>query len=67
MGDAAPQQVRTERFWRFGPEQLAVPFAQIRDRRRRQPIQLGLDRWIGCRSELLPDRLHDAAPALAIR
>ena len=28
MRDAAPEQIRTERLWRIGPEQLAVALAR---------------------------------------
>src|SRR5258706_11920771 len=47
MRDTSPQQVRTERFWWFGPKQLAVSFPQVRDWCRRKPIQLGFTSWIG--------------------
>ena len=69
LRDAPPQQIRTERFWWFGPEQLAVSLPQICDWRRRQPIQLGLDRWIGRGRRLrsLPIRCHEAAPGLVTR
>ena len=66
VGDAPPQQIRTEGLWRLGPEQLAVSFAQIRNRRGRQPIQFGLDRWIGCLL-LLSSWHHALAADLATR
>jgi len=31
MRDAAPKQVRAERLWRFGSEQLPITTAQLRD------------------------------------
>src|ERR1700682_1092 len=46
MRDAPPQQIRTECFWRFGPEQLAVSFPQVRNRSCRQTIQFRFNRWI---------------------
>jgi hypothetical protein len=66
--DAAPEQVRAERLWRFGPEQLPIATAQLRDRRFGQPLQFGLDLLLGCPVSwalaLLP---HDEVPAFAIR
>ena len=47
VSNAAAEQVRTECLWRFGPEQLAVALPQLGDGRCRQPIQLGLNGWIG--------------------
>src|SRR6516165_3583443 len=45
--DAAPKQVRTERFGWLGSEQLLITATQLDDRQLGQPLQLGLDRWIG--------------------
>jgi hypothetical protein len=47
MRYAATEQVRAERLWRIGPEHFAVANAQLRDGHDGQPIQLGLDGWIG--------------------
>jgi hypothetical protein len=68
MRDATPEQIRTERFWRFSPKHLSIPHAQLGDRHRRQPIQLVLDSWIRGLSGrgLLRDH-HRAVPDLAIR
>jgi hypothetical protein len=49
LRDVSPKQIRTECLGRFGPEQLMVSLAQLNFRHRWEPIQLGLDRWIGCR------------------
>jgi hypothetical protein len=65
MRDAAAQKVRTERHWRLGPKQFTVALPQIRDWRRRQPLQFRFNRWIGCRPQLLWRRSHDAAPGFA--
>src|ERR1700746_458733 len=45
--DAAPKQIRTERFGWPGAEQLLITATQLDDRQLGQPLQLGLDRWIG--------------------
>jgi hypothetical protein len=34
--------------WGIGPKHFSISDAQLGDRHDRQPIQLGLDCWIGC-------------------
>jgi hypothetical protein len=65
VGDAAAQEVRTEGLWRFGPEQFAVALSEFEDWRCRQPIQLGLDGWIGF--NWTRAGFHEATPALPMR
>ena len=68
VGDASPEQVRTECLWGFSPEQLAIAVAQLRDRHVGQPLQFGLDRGISYpvnRARAL--RPHDEVPAFWIR
>jgi hypothetical protein len=66
--DAAPEQIRTERLRRIGPKHIPVSHPQLDDWHRCQPIQLGLDGWIGWFSwRGLPHDHHRIVLGLAIR
>jgi hypothetical protein len=47
MRDAAAEQIQTECFWGIGPIHFPISDTELGDWHHRQPIQLGLDCWIG--------------------
>jgi hypothetical protein len=67
MRDAAPEQVRAERLWGFGAEQLSIPVTQINDAHFGQQIEFRLDLWFGRVMCILTDLRYEETPDFVIR